>query len=602
MSLKLHKIPFSLATGFIAAAVLVGCAKNSPSSPGSSTSPDSTCSLASAAAQINEPQILSDEGILSEDQDLPLNITLTLNNQRDLEQQLHDLYDPTSPSFHKFFAPGEFRARYAPSTDQVASVTSFLSAHGFHDFSLDDNGYVLRVHGNSRALSSAFTTEVHQYRGENGARYYASTAKAVVPVSLPVEAVIGLQNVKRARPHLRHPSGLAVSSVDGSLSPNILNGTGPNGGLSPSDITTAYNVPTTVNGTSAGHGQTLALVEFDGYQASDITAYENQFGLTHVPLTNILIDSVSGVSSCAQDTAGEVTLDIELMTAIAPGVSGIRVYEGVGSTTGTIDVLTQIANDDLANQVSTSWGFPEDELIAHDPGLFTAENTLFKQMATQGQTFYAATGDTGADGDPTNNPGVAVVQDPSTQPFVVAVGGTRLNLGGGSTFLSETTWNDSATSAGGGGTSAFWQWSGIVTPTNYQSSLAGANGASTTFRNVPDVALNADNNNSPYAIFFNGTWANVGGTSCAAPLWAGFTALVNQQRAANACGSTLGFPNAAIYAIGGGTGPSSYASNFHDITVGTNRGFSAGAGYDLPTGWGSFKGTALFNTLSICSE
>src|SRR5262249_10594525 len=108
-------------------------------------------------------------------------------------------------------------------------------------------------------------------------------------------------------------------------------------------------------------------------------------------------------------------------------------------------------------------------------------------------------------------------------------------------------------------------------------------------RNVPDVALTADN---IYVAFGNGSSGSFGGTSCAAPLWAGFMALVNQQ-AASLDYPSAGFINPAIYAIGKGWANTPYASGFHDITAGNNEwgssptSFVAAPGYDLCTGWGT---------------
>ena len=309
--------------------LLVAC-DNTSAPPSESSSGGSSCSysITNHVAIPHGVKSMADRGKLSEDQELPVTVALTLNNPNDLQQTLHDLYDPSSPSFHQFLTPDEFRARYAPTESQVADVRVFLEAHGLHDFSLDPNGYLLRTRGSVGALNSAFRTELHQYRDAGQVQYFAPATEPVLPSSLPVQAVVGLENTNRHHNHLR------TADVQAGESPSTLNGSGPNYGLSPSDIKTAYNIPGTVNGS----GQTLALVELDGYTASDITSYENQFGLTQVPLTNVLIDGATGSDDC---TGGglEVTLDIQLMTAMAPGASGIMVYMGPNSTQGLLDVI-----------------------------------------------------------------------------------------------------------------------------------------------------------------------------------------------------------------------------------------------------------------------
>jgi subtilase family serine protease len=209
----------------------------------------------------------------------------------------------------------------------------------------------------------------------------------------------------------------------------------------------------------------------------------------------------------------------------------------------------------------------------------TVEDQIFQRMATQGQSMYAAAGDNGSNDDP-NNSGLVQVDDPAEQPFVTGVGGTTLSGTVGAPV--ETTWNSAAGATGGG-------VSTIFTTPSYQQGVAGT--ASQIHRNVPDVALNADPDNSPYSIFVGGGPNLVGGTSAAAPLWAAMTALLNQQSIAEGK-SSLGFANATLYTMGTST---SSAVLFTDITAGNNGAYSAGPGYDNTTGFGSFKGSAFIN-------
>lgn len=358
-------------------------------------------------------------------------------------------------------------------------------------------------------------------------------------------------------------------------------GSGPAGGLSPTDIRTAYNVPTAVDGT----GQTLGLFELDGYAMSDITAYEQQFSLPNVTLQNVLIDNASGTAGA---NSGEVTLDLELQMAIAPGISKIMVYEGPNSSQGMLDIFSKIANDNLAKSVSTSWGATEDST---DSSFSQTENTILKQMAAQGQSMFAATGDSGAD----DNGSSLSVDDPASQPYIVGVGGTKLSTNADGSYSKETAWgNDtqspnSGLSGGGGGISAIWSQ-----PT-WQNGLATSqNLASATMRNVPDVSFDAAIETG-YAIYDSGQWGEWGGTSCASPIWAAFTALVNQQRAANGL-ATVGFANPMLYQLGRS---SRYNQDFHDINDGSTNGYyPTETGYDDATGWGSFNGQNLFEDMS----
>ncbi len=223
---------------------------------------------------------------------------------------------------------------------------------------------------------------------------------------------------------------------------------------------------------------------------------------------------------------------------------------------------------------------------------------------------FAASGNFGAfdDYNPTT-PTVLTqpaVDNPASQPFVTGVGGTTLQYNKPTVattvgtvtkpatnglYVAETVWKSgSQTSVGGpsgsgGGSSEIW------TKPDYQAGL----GASPLRRDVPDVALNADPN-SGYDIFIGGNMATAGGTDAAAPLWAAFAALVNQQRALNGLTTTLGFANPSLYAIGRST---DYLTDFHDITTGDNLYYSAETGYDDATGFGSFIGDKLIAALVV---
>jgi kumamolisin len=341
--------------------------------------------------------------------------------------------------------------------------------------------------------------------------------------------------------------------------------------LSPNDIRKAYNF----TGVSAnGSGQTLALFELAPYASSDVNAYVSYFGLPSITLQNVLVDGGPGCTGCGED---EVTLDIELQNAIAPGASKIIVYEGPNTWTGIVDTYNKIATDNLAKQISTSWGAWEGY-----PGstVRSSENAIFQQMAAHGQSIYAASGDCGAYATCSSTIGV---QDPASQPYMVGVGGTTLYLTGDGSYSHESAWSGS-----GGGVSIEWSIPA------WQQGIGTA--VSATMRNVPDISLDADPNTG-YSIYYKGGWHIYGGTSCASPLWAAFTARVNQVQTANGK-STLGFANPLIYSIAKGA---RYNTDFHDITTGNNQYYSAGTGYDNATGWGSFNGANLLADLTKTS-
>ena len=504
-------------------------------------------------------------------------ISLPVRNKALLNELLTRLYTPGDPAFGAYITPEAFAENFSPTQADYDAVIAFAKSRGLKVVGIHPNRLLLNLEGTSAALENAFNTKLLQYQALDGKLFRAPATDPLIPSAIAgkVSGVIGLDNAGKWKSYAiqqKLQEGLHTMQFPRG-------GSGPGGGFTPSDIKTAYNLA----GTSLnGAGQTLGLFQLDAYTTSDITKYEDTFGLPHVPLQNIIVDNASGTPGGG---AGEVTLDIELQIAMAPGAVKVLVYEGPNSGVGVVDTYNRIATDNLAKQVSTSWGIDEAHSSTTEKN---SENTIFQQMAAQGQTIYAASGDSGA----YDNGSTLSVDDPASQPFMMGVGGTTLQTNGaGGTYASEKTWNGGsiANGGGGGGISSFW-----AIPAYQNGIIKTASKGSTTKRNVPDVSLNSDPNTG-YSIYFGGSWTVYGGTSCAAPLWAGFTALVNQQRATNAK-PTLGDPHATISTIGSGV---DYAAAFHDIADGsTNLFYPAIAGYDDATGWGTINGIGLITALS----
>jgi subtilase family serine protease len=514
----------------------------------------------------------------------PIALTLSLppRHPAQLADLLRRLYDPQDPGFHQFLTPTQFAAAFSPTAAEYQAVADAARAQGLTITGSHSDRLLLDVSGRDDAVEHAFGVHLTEYAAANGRFFHAPDTAPTLPTALSgqVSGVIGLDTSTVRRPHLQQLLARSAASP--------LNGSGPEGGLSPLDIKAAYGLDSV---TLEGEGQSLAVFELDGYTQSDIRSYENHFGLPQIPIDDIFVDGVSGQPG---GSANEATLDIELVAALAPRIQKIIVYEGPNTDQGIVDTYDKIANDDQAKEISTSWGSSEGST---DSATLNAESVVFKQMAAQGQTIFAATGDNGAE----DNGTTLSVDDPGSQPYMTAVGGTNLvtNATGG-TYHSETVWNAIGSNgqygASGGGISSYWNFATISGLTDYQQNVE----TSTTYRKVPDVSLNADPDTG-YAIYFGGQWVVYGGTSTDAPLWAGFTALVNQQRALLG-ESTLGFANPAIYQIGAGA---NYSQDFHDVTQGNNdltqtdpAHYPATTGYDLATGWGSFNGAHLLADLA----
>ncbi len=498
-------------------------------------------------------------GRMAQETEIPLTISLNLQNQDKLEELLGRLYDPKNPLYGKFLSSDEFAGNFYLPTQDVEAVKNYLLVQGLKV--KGQIGNTIQISGSVQNIESAFGVQLDQYivAETNGTQnmHFAASQDPLLrsDIASKILSVHGLNNFSNRVSHAH-----ILNSHAGI-------GTGPSGGLSPSDLQKAYSLPTT-----SASGQTLALMELDGYLASDIQMYATNFGLKVPPITNVLIDGVSGAAGAG---AIEVALDIELMIAVAPSVSKILVYEGQNSDSGIIDLYSRIATDNQAKQVSTSWGGPEAQMPVT---VLNSENLIFKQMAAQGQSIYAAAGDNGAFDDGTN----LGVDDPASQPYVTGAGGTTLSLSSGA-YKFESSWSSAASgstaaSGGGGGISGIWPIP------SWQVGLATtANKGSQTLRMVPDLSANA-NPSTGYSFVVNGSFGVVGGTSCVAPIFAAVTAILNSARAGSGL-ATLGYMNPILYRLG----QSSLSSMaFIDIAdSSTNLFYPATTGYDLTTGLGS---------------
>jgi uncharacterized repeat protein (TIGR03803 family) len=489
---------------------------------------------------------------------LNLTIGLPLRDRGGLTNLLQQLYDPASTNYHCFLTPEQFTARFGPTEQDYQAVVSFAQSHGLVVTAKHPNRTLVSVRGTAADVERAFHVTLNEYQHPTESRtFYAPDREPSIDLTVPVLGVSGLDNYVIPHPCLKPiPPGQAKPDQTGS---------GPNGNYLGKDFRSAYVPGVTLTGT----GQTVGLLEFDsGYYQSDVSAYESLAGSPNVPVSAVLLDGYSGG---AGDGNIEVSLDIEMAISMAPGLNGVIVYEG--STTD--DILNRMATDDLAKQIGASWTYPID----------ANSEQIFLQYAAQGQSFFNASGDSGAYS--------GAISTPADDPNITIVGGTALTTSGaGGPWASETTW----TPYSGGGISTRY-----AIPSWQQGINMTANQGSATMRNIPDVALTADN---IYVIYDNGQSADVGGTSCAVQLWAAFTALVNQLALTNG-EPTVGFINPAIYGMGKGSNSLSYTALFHDITTGNNENsssptrFSAVAGYDLCTGWGTPSGGNLITALAL---
>ena len=483
---------------------------------------------------------------------------LPLRNPQGLTTLLRQMYQRGNPAFHHYLTPDEFAAAFGPTAADYQSVIDFAKAQGFAVTGTHPNRTLVDVNGAVEDIERALHVHLRLYHHPTENRiFYAPDAQPAIDLQTPVLAVSGLHNYTLPHPCIRTGVPSPASQPQA--------GSGNGGTYFAGDFRAVY-----AQGISlTGAGQSVGLFELDGYNADDITSYENQAGMTNdPPLTNILIDGYSGAANSPDNV--ELCADIEMAVAMAPGLASVLVYEGDPNVNTVInDVLNRMATDDAAAQLSCSWLFD----------INASTGQIFQQFAAQGQSFFQASGDYGAYSGP--------IWEPADDPTITVVGGTSLSTAGAlGSWASETTWSSS-----GGGISEvfpipFWQ----------QDLNMSASHGSTTMRNLPDVSMVA----TSFLLWVDGaSTTDYSGTSFAAPLWAALTALVNEQAALNGQ-PQAGFLNPAIYDIGRS---SNYTSCFHDITTGNNTtgsspaNFHAVAGYDLCTGWGTPIGSNLLAAL-----
>jgi subtilase family serine protease len=505
---------------------------------------------------------------------MQLDIVLPLRDSGGLESFLKDVYNPSSSSYRHFLTVPEFTERFGPSQANYDAVVAYAKANGLTVVGGSRDGMDVQVKGPVYAVESAFhlTMNSYQHPTENRA-FYAPDREPTTNLPFALWHISGLDNFSTPHPMLMKRSDFAnAHGIDTKdVVSHATTGSGPSASFLGSDMRAAYYGGTALTGA----GQNLGLFEFLGTDLADLTTYFNNVGQTNnVPITLLSTDGTS--TSCVDTRAGgscddtEQTLDMTQALGMAPGLASLVVYIG-SSDTAIISAMT--THSPLPTTIGCSWGW-----TPADPSTL---NPYFQKMAAQGQNFFAASGDS-------STWSASNEAWPADNAYVVSVGGTDLvTASAAGPWKSETAWVDS-----GGGISpdsipipSWQQLSGVINSSNK---------GSTTLRNGPDVSANANFTFYTCADQTTCLANEYGGTSFAAPMWAGYIALVNQQLASNGQ-PTIGFINPTIYSQ---SITSEYATDFHDITSGTSGSFSAVTGYDLVTGWGSPNGTGLINALA----
>ncbi|HYS62762.1 MAG TPA: S53 family peptidase [Paraburkholderia sp.] len=450
---------------------------------------------------------------------------------------------------------------YGAAPDDIAKVKAFAAAHGLTVVREDPAARSVLLSGTIAQFQSAFEVKLEHYQHHTAGQFRGRTGPVNVPDDLHgvVEAVLGLDNRPQARPHFR-------------IRPPFRPAKAHQVSFTPPQLAALYQFPQ-----GDGSGQCVGIIELGGgYTTSDLDAYFASLGVASPTVKPVSVDQ--GRNEPTGDPNGpdgEVTLDIEIVGAIAPGAT-IAVYFTPNSDAGFIDALSRAVHD-TANKpsvISISWGAPESSWTSQSLQAF---NSVLETAAALGVTVCAASGDSGSSDGAS---GGDQVDFPASSPYVLACGGTSLTASGTS-ISREVVWNDGAQGgAGGGGVSRSFP----VPAWQKGLSAALSNGGKTPLggRGVPDVAGDA----SPvtgYTVLIGGNQTVVGGTSAVAPLWAALIARINAAK-----GQPAGFINPKLYKA---------PDVCNDITQGNNGSFAASEGWDACTGLGSPNGQKVAGAL-----
>jgi Pro-kumamolisin, activation domain/Subtilase family/IPT/TIG domain len=568
--------------------------------------------------------------------------------------------DPSSSQFHHYLPRGQFRSRFGPTQATINAVKSQLQQDGLQVTGVASDGLMVDFTASANTVERAFHTGLERLKLPNGSAGQATTGAVQLPSNIAdsVSGVVGLNTLAHPAPlGLVHRKSLATHA-SATAAPAFAHPTGSPaacpaaqnaaeklGGLTDDAIANSYGAFGLYGAGDLGAGQHIAVYELEPFAKSDLRTFDKcYFGAMAATqmAQRLHVIPVDG-GQPAGPGSGEAILDVEDVSAMAPGAD-IDVYEAPNDTDDNagfapLDAYAAIVNSDQDQVVTTSWGLCEQAVQAGTPGVQQAENFLFEQAAAQGQSIFSAAGDEGSDDcdtfeapSPVAGQNPVSVDDPTSQPYVIGAGGTTID--DATQPAQERVWNDGANGgATGGGISMSWampSWQRDARiagealpggsaytqantveqqfgfPQNFcQGSVTGAT-STTPCRLVPDVAADADEFTGAITIFssqfagtsfaFNGGWTTIGGTSSAAPLWAGLLAEINASAtcASNAVTTNgVGFASPLLYAVA--SNPSDYKSSFNDITAGNNdiftldsgKVFPATAGYDLTTGLGT---------------
>lgn len=489
------------------------------------------------------------------------------------------LTNPRSPEYHHYLTPAHFGARFGLGDAAIGRLRSALEAAGLQVSSVEPQRTLLHAQGSVAALERLLGIGIQDRQTADGTRFHAPTGEPQIPAALrdEVTGVTGLSDRPDVHPLFRPP-------VFADVRP---------GGMLPEDLRRAYDLQGLADSGMDGTGQTVAIVSFDSFLDSDVATWETLTGVQGPPVQHIPIAGPVAVGAGTD----EVNLDIDTLRSVAPQATLLD-FEANRKGGSFAGMISAILKDGRADIITISWGHCESEVTATTRASADAE---FQAANAAGISIYVASGDQGAydcNGGTVEGDLTVSVDYPSGSPYVISVGGTTLWVRQDGTYYNEAAWADPLRGDGtGGGESKVYprpswqQGTGIDT--------------STTNRLVPDVAGPADSSTGILFLYTPSgqtkpSQSEGGGTSQAAPFWAGTTALIRQFADSQGALPTvnglkrIGALAQPLYEL---AASSASAPIFHDITRGTNLKDSAATGWDPATGLGTPIGTSLAQAL-----
>ena len=477
-------------------------------------------------------------------------VSLKLRNKADLDALTAKLMAGAPGA--RPVSSAEYMTRFAPTAAQADEVVKYLRAQGFSNIEVAPNNLLVTATGGAGNIRNAFKADLHEY-DVNGRRAYANVTDALVPEHLAgtVLGVVGLQTVHLMHTHAQRMAATPQATAGISI-PNF------------ASIYGASSLPSATTGT-------IGIITA-GKLTQTITDLKSFASSAGYPVPNVTT-TVVGTAGTSTSGTDEWNMDSQSSLAAAGGtISQMILYNVTDLSDASLSAgYNKAVSDNKARAINVSLGGCESD----EGSVEATQDAIFQSAVAQGQMFSVSSGDSGA--YECGATAGKAQSYPAVSPYVMAIGGTTLSTTGGTTWSGETVWSctsasscqQSSSGGAGGGPS-------LTENAPSWQTAAGVLGSSTK-RGVPDIAFDASPN-SGALVLVNGSQEQIGGTSLAAPLWAGFWTRIQAAH-----GNTLAFPASTIY-----SGAAANPSWFHDVTSG-NQGYAAATGWDYASGYGSVQ-------------